>query len=300
VTPNDPRHGTYAGAQQHRRDNEPFCVPCHTSFRNYQRLHANERLLGHRRTTPTAPITAYLRRLVAAGMTTQSIADRSGVGRATVQDILTRPRPTLRTDNAQALLGVEPTGVRTGSVPSTGTIRRVKALGRLGWSTTVIAETAREHDPTLPITSNTLRQLLSNQPPVVRPRTAVAVELAYAELSMRLPATDRHSTQVRDRAERKGWPPPLAWDAIDDPNETPTGWEYDATDGRAERIRELTALGENVTQVARAVGLNQVALLRWCRSHGLRDEYRALASREGDWNSPGNYAHTSKQKREVA
>lgn len=289
----DRRHGTYSGAQQHRREDEPMCPLCHAAFRAYQRRHSKDRNMGRARTMPSAPVTAHLKMLVANGMTTVSIAQASGVGRSTIQDLISRPRPKVRVDNAQALLGIAPAGLPTGTVPSIGTIRRVKALGRLGWSMNAIVATAKQLDPSLPVTYGTLRQLLHDNPPVVRYRTATAVALAFGELAMRLPDHDRQSSQVRNRAERKGWLPPLAYEDIDDPNDVPSDWAYLPAD-RATAIRELAEQGENATHIARRLDMTPRALERWCQRH-MPDTWRLIVTREGDWNSTGNLGHQSRR-----
>lgn len=45
MSPDDPRHGTYAGAQAHRRDSEKPCRPCLDASNAYMR--------EHRKTSPT-------------------------------------------------------------------------------------------------------------------------------------------------------------------------------------------------------------------------------------------------------
>lgn len=52
------------------------------------------------------------------------------------------------------------------------------------------------------------------------------VARVYDQLSMRLPPTDTTAqkntvTRIKSLATRNGYAPPLAWDNIDDPNETP-------------------------------------------------------------------------------
>jgi hypothetical protein len=44
----------------------------------------------------------------------------------------------------------------------------------------------------------------------------------YDQLSMQIPE-GRYVARTRNHAERMGWPPPLAWDDIDDPDECPSG-----------------------------------------------------------------------------
>jgi hypothetical protein len=67
-----------------------------------------------------------------------------------------------------------------------------------------------------------------------------------------------------------------------------------------EDVEWMAETGECITGAARRLGRSVDALERALIRAGRRDLLRLLVSREGDWNSPGNYAHTSKQKREVA
>lgn len=50
MRPDDPRHGSYAGAQKHRKDNEPLCDPCREALNaymaNYRKSHPAARQKG--------------------------------------------------------------------------------------------------------------------------------------------------------------------------------------------------------------------------------------------------------------
>lgn len=222
----DRRHGTYSGAQQHLRDDEDMCPSCHEAFRRYQRDADNDARMGKTRRVPIEPVTRHLLHLTTSGMTAPAIAARSGVSRATIQDALTKPRKTMRRDNAEALLCITPEPQPRGSVPSTGIFRRIEGLGRLGWSRSAIVREARRINPNWTISEATIGQLMSKRNDVVRPHTAEAIRAVYDSLSMKIPPHNRQTAQVRGRAERKGWYPPLAWDenAIDDPNARPHGY----------------------------------------------------------------------------
>jgi hypothetical protein len=103
-----------------------------------------------------------------------------------------------------------------GRVPAIGSIRRIRALNRLGWSRRVIGEQAGMSEDWV---SGILRHKR------VAPATAAKVRAAYDVLSMRLPepVTPMEKEVVRRsraHAEKQGWPPPLAWDEskIDEPD----------------------------------------------------------------------------------
>ena len=105
-------------------------------------------------------------------------------------------------------------------MPTHGLQRRFHALQALGWSGRAIAPVAGYSS------DRHLQHALTNQ--TCLRRTWLAVAGAYELLSMKLPPErtpdERRSvTRVRNYARRQGWPPPLAWDDIDDPNEEPRG-----------------------------------------------------------------------------
>lgn len=108
-------------------------------------------------------------------------------------------------------------------VDATGTVRRIRALQRLGWSLRTISLAAGRAETW----AGSLARVRS-----VSPATAATVRALYDDMSMRLPPTrtwqERSAvTKARNHAERAGWPPPLAWDedAIDDPGASPAEWK---------------------------------------------------------------------------
>lgn len=98
-----------------------------------------------------------------------------------------------------------------GFVDSTGTIRRIHALQRLGWKTEIIAA----HGPW---SSNDAVAELTKRSRISRRNAEIIAEI-YDLLSM----TVGPSEGAMRWAESRGWPPPLAWDddTIDDPGAEP-------------------------------------------------------------------------------
>ena len=98
-------------------------------------------------------------------------------------------------------------------IDATGTRRRIQALMRLGWTGQQIAERAG-----IPRGQSSIDTLVRRTKRVTVERAA-AIAAVYDDLSMTL----GESVVTRARAERNGWPPPLAWDdeSIDDPDATP-------------------------------------------------------------------------------
>lgn len=149
MSPDDPRHGTYAGAAVHWKAGERACPAC---------------------------ARAALRR---------------------------RKR-----NHCLALAGTPAT------VPAAGTVRRLQALQAVGWTITDVARESGLHE-------KTLRNPVYRGARVYR-ATADAVADAYERLSMTFP-DGPYATRARRRAQRLGYPPPLAWDddTIDDPDALP-------------------------------------------------------------------------------
>lgn len=158
----------------------------------------------------------------------------------------------------------------------TGTRRRIQALVALGWTYRAIGERAG-------VGLSAVHKAV-NRYATIRREVADRYAAVFEELSMTLPPTDtrqqkRDASYARTIARKHGWPPPLAWDDIDNPDERPAGWQYVAED-RAQAVRDLADLGLGVTQAARRLKVSPASLERWCQRHGLHDVYRQLTARE--------------------
>lgn len=101
-------------------------------------------------------------------------------------------------------------------VECTGTRRRIQALAALG-------HTWADMDRFLGRWKGFSERLAIRDPRPVHRTTAEAAARMYEVLCMALPPQTPRADQQRARARAAGWAPPLAWDRIDDPNETPRG-----------------------------------------------------------------------------
>lgn len=151
---------------------------------------------------------------------------------------------------------------RTTHMTPLGARRRVQALIAMGWTLHHIRDDAG-------VTLTLLKDLLAERWPVIEARTHHKIADSYARLSMRLPEGDTpHQrgaiTRARKRGSDNGWPPPLAWDDIDDPNEQPKGIARNkkSTAGRPEvmtaRIENfdwLLSMGETPQSAAARLGV---------------------------------------------
>lgn len=100
--------------------------------------------------------------------------------------------------------------------PAIGTIRRIRALNRLGWSSYALS--ARLGKAPCYVHSIVRKQQVTR-------RTAAVIRRLYDELSMTIPPETASTIRTRNHAIRSGWLPPLAWDdeTIDLPETARTG-----------------------------------------------------------------------------
>ena len=285
MQPDDRRHGTYAGAQAHLASSGAVtgCARCAAAYRRYQNRAANERLLGYGpRRVPTAEVTERIHALVAAGMSVLDIAARAGVSHSTVTELKNQPRARVLESTRDALMGVTLVLTPEARVCGIGTLRRIRALARLGWSYDEMNKAARDAGHHIP--GHALDQINSTATGTVEVKTREAVAAAYATLSMRLPDRSRGSSCVRTRAERKGWAPPLAWDDIDDPAAEPyapapkRGIEAHVVDN----IEFLTNHGERIAGISARLGITPGSIHTQLGRAGRSDIWWRLAAREPD------------------
>lgn len=137
-------------------------------------------------------------------------------------------------------------------VDATGTARRLQALVALGYSVNHIGEL-------LDRTPVWVSQLLNHHRVKVNGDTAHNIAELYDRLSM----TPGPSQQARNRAIRKGWMPPLAWDegSIDDPLGVPHPGHQERI-GFTERFTEMRELGYTDLEILSRWKMRPNALLR--------------------------------------
>lgn len=181
---------------------------------------------------------------------------------------------------------------RPREVPAVGTQRRVQSLVTLGHGFTDMAEA-------LDVSAQAVHNLANRRLAYVRSTTAASVHDLFERWSMRLPSEEtgiqrKRAQYARTVGRKCGWPPPLAWDDIDDPDETPKGLSVQhraharlvATKGRRELLDELIGRGASISEAVRVIGITQKGIERWCERNGCRDVYMTLVRREKrvrDW-----------------
>ena len=138
---------------------------------------------------------------------------------------------------------------RAGSV---GISRRLRALVAIGYSSAQLSDMVGIHP-------SYVSKLMNNTRPRVNADTANRVYSLYDRLCM----TPGPSQAARDRAHRKGWMPPLAWDdeTIDDPEARPNPGHQERI-GFVERYREERDCGHTDLQICTRWGIQPGSLLR--------------------------------------
>jgi hypothetical protein len=164
-------------------------------------------------------------------------------------------------------------------VPAIGVLRRIQALHAIGHTGPQIAADAG-------VSLNAIRSIGYHRSTNVRAATAQKIDATYERLCMVRPE-GQYANRARSMATRRGWAPPLAWDDIDDPNETPHGWEYSTEKQQSRRdiLLELDERRAGITAVCRALKVKRESVERWCERHGMRDVYERAAARETPWST---------------
>jgi hypothetical protein len=169
---------------------------------------------------------------------------------------------------------------RPHTIPSVGTVRRIRALMAIGWSKHAIGA----H---MGVSKNAVAQLLDRQRVTVR--LATDVDRLYQELAHRPGPAKITATKTR----LAGWAPPLAWDEddIDDPAARPAvGWQRDPSAPlvvEVEDVEHLRRFGMSDEQIERDKGVAPAAvfaasarrrLAEETRQHRLRDDMERVAA----------------------
>ena len=135
MSPDDPRHGTYAGALAHRRDGSTACLPCFLAARRYVKAAKMRLEKGIRNRVPLGQRAHDV--LTHVGCTT--VAEATGLWRNNLYRAHRGgPEQIVLRTTRDAILRV------SGPTP-TGIQRRVQALAALGYTLKVIAEASGTH-----------------------------------------------------------------------------------------------------------------------------------------------------------
>ena len=190
----------------------------------YMKRYTLERHQGIPHRVPATRAAAHITALHDAGMTWTQIAAQTGRSPGAAAHLIRAARAggniNLATQRTWLAVTYQPPTTRRAALkitPEVGTGRRIRALVALGWTYKALKRETGISDTHL---SDIARQMPGRGTP--GGVTAATIRTTYDRLSMTRPEGTRADT-ARRRARHLGWPPPLAWDDIDDPDETPTG-----------------------------------------------------------------------------
>jgi hypothetical protein len=96
VSPEDPRHGTYAGGRVHRAHHQPVCDPCAYAEARYERARQLDILNGRPRSLPCLGTRRRLQALVALGHSYSRIGEALAMTPAGAWALGTRDRAYVR------------------------------------------------------------------------------------------------------------------------------------------------------------------------------------------------------------
>lgn len=200
LLPEDPRHGTPAGAQAHVKAGQKPCGPCAGArYRSTKRYKHHAKAVGPNR----APAGDDIYRIVTAS-TPLRIATESGVSRRTILRIARGgPETEITRRTRHALHNRQPTWTPLGIQ------RRVQALCAIGYPVVFIAEHASVSECSVG------RIARANTRIFIRANIADAIIATYNELHMTPAFMPVSSAAARQNARRHGWRAPLDWDHLD-------------------------------------------------------------------------------------
>lgn len=228
------------------------------------------------------PVREHIRFLRGSGFGKRAIARASGVPLSTIDSLIYDDSPDrrMRPEIERRILAVLPApellapGAKT---DSTGGRRRLQALIAAGHTNTILA--AR-----LGITTANFGSLLRREQWTAR--VIRDVQRLYAQMwdepaDEGTPRARTAAAAARARAERNGWPLPLAWDddQIDNPDAGPAeGWQRH--DGK---LRDSAVLAEEATELITQQGYDRVTAAErlGVSRHALDKAFDRTRAREG-------------------
>lgn len=227
----------------------------------------------------------HLDALERADISRGTVIRYTGLHHQTVDGI--KPGGRVRSETASRILAVQPNDpeVLAARVPAmlsaVGVTRRLQALCAIGWPVSVQAERAG-----MRTVVNHVRAIARGEIQQVTQNTHDALCDLYDKLS----GTPGPDAQTRERAQKAGWAPPLAWRVddddtgewgglqnfsdepgdIDDPDAKPIGMKKQRPLSRPKTYREMLDLGyRNLEHIAYRMNVKPGALIRFS---DIRDE----------------------------
>lgn len=239
LTPDDPRHGTRAGATAHYKeeDGKP-CTPCAQAAYQWEKKARLRRLREGDRTVELG-VEAWTF-LATTRVSRMVMGEAVGRNACFVTKMIRRgPNARVWVTTRDSVLAAKRLGTLVSPI---GLQRRVRALSAMGWSMKVVSEIAGVSDESL------FKIRAKENLRFVREEIRPGILAAYEQLSMKVPPRSRSVWTTQSKALKRGYYPPLAWDDIDDPQAKPTGLTRDQSLKRAvdEVAIQRRMLGERV------------------------------------------------------
>lgn len=197
----DPRHGTYAGVQQHRKAGIEVCDDCREAGRIYVKRMKLRVAKGNR---TRVPISEEAWNRVQAWNPAQ-LSRATGMRATSINHIRTRgPEGLILLTTQQRILDATP------AFTTIGIRRRIQALAAIGYSA---AHVARE----VGCSVDAIRRIrrMAREGTFTRHEFGLAVCRAYERLQVKPLPPSKASTRARREAERNGWVSTMGWDDID-------------------------------------------------------------------------------------
>lgn len=280
MSPDDPRHGTYAGAAAHEREGTDPCGPCADARRAYQRRRPHLVALGHDLVVPVGEEAyAVLVELVDHGLTGRELTEITGLSDRNLRRILDGgAEARVRRRCRDALLAVEPDDAAGRVLTHLGCIRRTQALAKIGYSACHLADRTG-------LSRTTVKRVQLGEAAYTNVNTRVRIAAAYDELHMQPLERTKVTVRTFNLAERNQWAAPLAWDEhnIDDPAAAPASPRVPRGDRDIDDSVILRLLAGDTVPASPAERV--IALRRWIAGGRSEAEFCQLHG----WR-PGRYA----------
>lgn len=231
----------------------------------YHKRYRYDRARGIRRNTDPEPVRNHIAALLGAGASYRAVAEAAGVSVQAVSRIH-RGQKNVRRDTAAKIMGVTTRQIRSRDhgdkfVPDLGARRRIRAMMALGHSHDDIAAAAGWGTR-----GRAVANILNQKGSWITQAKHDSVVGAYRSLSMR-PGDNLRTKAV---ARRRGYPGPMAWDDIDDPDEAPEIQSIDDSVrtsttmwgvANADSLADCAWWGLTVQQAARRLGVVEATIV---------------------------------------
>lgn len=255
-----PPHGTRA------RYNTPHscrCDACKAAGRRYRTQRTLSELTNSPSIIDATPARDHLLKAQAGGVPIRTMSARTGLHPSTLQDIRSGRRTRTNRSVSARILAADTRPNRRSyvEVDATGTVRRLRALATLGWSTREIASRAGLSHKAVA----QARRGAGTVHATTRDRvTAVYRALMTSTPVGRTPRQRGGITHTRDLARRLGWAGPLAWDDIDH-DTAPADLEPYRAASAASVTAELADLGLTPAAIAARLAVKEATVYEYLR-----------------------------------